>query len=340
MTLLIAGCASNQVAPEPQVQTIESAATNADQATTLVEAPIPTVPRTTKNITSALSVQGRLTDARLSEVSGLAASNLNANRLWAINDSGNLAELYALSLQATVEQVWPVAAQNRDWEALAAASIDGIPYLVIADTGDNLAVYEESFIHLIKEPGNFTNTNKRLTPTSTLRFAYPDRPHNVEALAVSGMFVYLLTKERLSGGIGVPSRIYRLKLQGNESESAQTAVYLGSVQMPTRNLKTRLLTKFLNLDPIQPTDLVITRDDNHAYVLNYLHVLHYERSEDESWQEAFSKTPTVIHHHGLRQAEALTASAHGHIWLTSEKTGARLLAFKGAQSTNASRVSP
>jgi len=346
--LSMVGCAANrapQIATQPEAS--GTAISPPEQKNQSTPSPVPSISsartlpsKPAKKITTTLSVQGRLNDPRLSEVSGLAASNLNENRLWAINDSGNLAELFALTKQATFKQVWKVAASNRDWEALASTSIGGLPYLLVADTGDNLAVHKESRIHLIEEPDETTDISNTPVPVNTIRFSYPDGPQNVEAMAVSGLDIYLLTKERLLKKKASPSRIYRLTLKWDERNSPQTAVYLGTLRMPERSLKTKLLTKFLKLDPLQPTDLVISADDNHAYVLNYIHVLHYERLAGESWPIAFSKPPKVIHQHGLRQAEALTISSDGNVWITSEKIGARLLAFTGVQSSNASRISP
>lgn len=340
--LSIVGCATNrapQITPQPQT----TAAAIAEPEKTISSPTASTntrPPKPAKRITPSLSVQGRLRDPRLGEVSGLAVSNVDSNRLWAINDSGNLPEVYALTKQATFNQVWPVAATNRDWEALASTTIGGLPYLLVADTGDNLTAHEESRLHLIEEPDETTDKNKTLVPVNTIRFSYPDGPHNVEAMAVSGQDIYLLTKERLNQRKIVPSRIYRLTLKRNERNSVQTASFQGTVTMPKRSWKTRLLTKVLKFDPLQPTDLVISSDDTHAYVLNYLHVLHYERSVGDSWPDAFSKPPRVVHHHGLRQAEALTISPDGDVWLTSENVGAQLLAFTSAQSSNASLVSP
>lgn len=335
--LPIIGCAtrpSAPLAPEPEIGAAIESGTAAEPSVSFQPPP-----NSTNKITQYLSVQGRLSDTRLDEVSGLATSMFDENRLWAINDSGNSAELYALTKQATLTQVWPVAVSNRDWEAMASTSVGGVPFLLIADTGDNLTIYEESSIHLIEEPVKPPDSAQPLIPTATIRFTYPEGPQNVEAMAVSGSNIYLLTKERLTSK-RTPSRLYRLTLHGDLKNTIQTAVYEGTVQMPQRGWKTGLVTRLLGIDPIQPTDLVISSDDNHAYVLNYLHVLHYERLAGETWPDALAKPPRIVHRHSLRQAEALTISADNHVWLTSESRGARLLAFTGAKSSNASRVSP
>lgn len=336
----LTGCATNRAPSNPATPQNDTSATTQSSQTAESSNTVNTTTKPNRKITKALRVQGHLSDTRLNEVSGLASSILDSNRLWAINDSGNRAELFAINRQAAFSQVWQVAVSNRDWEAMASTSIGGVPYLLIADTGDNLAVHAEYRLHLIEEPDKDTTPNKPLIPAATIRFNYPDGSHNVEAIAVSGLDVYLLTKERLSNKTSVPSRIYRLALQWDNTDAVQTAVLLGLVQMPKRNWKVGLLTRLLNIDPIQPTDLVISADNNHAYVLNYVHVLHYERFANETWPQALAKQPNILHSHGLRQAEALTITADGNVWITSEKAGARLLAFTGVQSSKASRVSP
>ncbi len=289
-------------------------------------------------------VQGRLRDARLNEISGLAHSQRLPNRLWAINDSGNRAEIFALDTQANLLDVYRIAVSNRDWEAMAATTIAGVPYLLVADTGDNLARHDESRIHFIVEPDKNTGSKQPLIPAFTLRFQYPDGPHNVEAMAVSERNILLVTKERLQKQAATQrSQIYQLPINGdfiNRNQQLPVAQLVGSLTLPKRSLDIGFLTKLLNVDPLQPTDLVISDDNHQAYILNYVQVLHYSRRNNESWVDAFANPPTILYRHGLRQAEALTVSPDGVIWLTSERAGSPLVAINGVQPSSASRVSP
>ncbi len=298
---------------------------------------------TTAHAEIAPGVQGRLNDRRLSEISGLAVSQRVPNRLWAINDSGNRAQLFALDFQAQLEATYDIEGANRDWEALALSTIDEVPYLLVADVGDNLQRYSESYIHFIKEPDNDSDTSTPLTHAFTVTFRFPDGPHNVEAMAVTDQQLLLITKERLSqDGAIVPSRIYRLPEPVSNIDPAGTAVaeFIGFLAQPNRGLRVGLATKLLNIDPLQPTDMVINEAGTQAYVLNYLQVLNYSRLRNETWGEAFAKVPTIFYLHGLRQAEAITVATNETLWLTSEQHGSPLVAISGNRSDVLSSASP
>lgn len=312
------------------------------------------------NVEIIAGVQGRLNDPRMNEISGLAVSQILPDRLWAINDSGNRAQLFAITLSAQLQAVYDINVPNRDWEALGSTSLNGVAYLLVADVGDNLQRYAESRIHFIKEPGQSAteasvDTGTSLTPAFSLTFRFPNGSSNVEAMAITNQQLLLITKERLPPDQSVtPSRIYRLPLPplvnfpdtnatdtlGSDSENTLVAEFIGQLRLPERGLKVGLLTKLLNIDPLQPTDLVINTQGTEAYVLNYLQVLNYSRSGNETWSDAFAKPPRVIHNHGLRQAEALTVTPDDWVYITSERDGAPLIAIRGSNANKASRVSP
>jgi len=299
----------------------------------------PTIPPG-PTLSHELTTQGILTDNRLNEVSGLAVSTRRADRLWALNDSGNSATLFALNTRGQVTGTWPVTAKNRDWEALASMQRNGDSWLLIADTGDNLQQYSESFIHIVQEPDERSSAGASLVPTLSLRFRFEDGSQNVEAMGVSDNTILLLTKAQLQADGGQRSIVYQLPLSLTPTNRLLVAKRQGELQLPERGLAIQLITKLLNIDPLQPTDLVIAPNNTDAWVLNYRQILRYQRSGEESWANAFSKAPISTRIHSLKQAESITADAYGGVWITSEKTEAPLQAFKSIQPNKASRVSP
>ncbi len=332
LSLVLGACANvNKRAPTANNPTqIPSPVPELIQPTTPATPTAPLAPTTptSSSLSFELTTQGQITDARLNEVSGLAASNQSTDVLWAVNDSGNASELYRLNTKAHLLDVWDLSIKNRDWEAMASVLIDGRSYLLVAETGDNLQIHAESRLHIFAEP-DVNNTNEQpLTPITTLRFRYEGGPRNVEAVGVTNNTIYLLSKERLVNGKSVPSEIFRLPLNLTPSDVTLVADNIGKLALPKRGFNIGILTRLLNIDPIQPTDLVFSADGKHAFVLNYVHILHYVKNDNETWLGAFSRTPNITHHHGLRQAEALTANALGEVWVTSEKKNAPLLAFK------------
>lgn len=286
-------------------------------------------PAATPSLTKALSTQGFIRDARLHEISGLAASNYQRDRLWALNDSGNSSQLYRINTAAEVVDSWDLDVKNRDWEAMASVVINGVAYLLVAETGDNLQVHDESRVHIVIEPDHTASPSAPLTPVTTLRFQYEGGPRNVEAMGVSNNEIFFLTKERLVNGKSVASQLFRLPLSLQPSTHTLIAKKIGSLTLPPRGFQIGVLTRLLNIDPMQPTDMSMSTDGQHAFVLNYVQVLHYRKDANETWPDAFSRKPKILHRHGLRQAEAITVNTLGEVWLTTEKTHPPLLGFKG-----------
>lgn len=145
----------------------------------------------------------------LHEMSGLAASRLHDGVFWAHNDSGNDFELFAIDATGRILARIPLeGARARDIEDVAvgpcrAGASESCIYL--GDVGDNRYRHREARIYRMPEPPTL---DERPRAVDVLPFRWPDRPHNVEAIAVdprSGA-VFLWTKEPNSLGI-----VYRLE---------------------------------------------------------------------------------------------------------------------------------
>jgi hypothetical protein len=113
-------------------------------------------------------------------------------------DGGNPPQLILLNHSGTVQKtVYIKGAVNRDWEDMGLAGTD----IYIADIGDNNSVYQEYTFYKFPEPFSSVDT---ISNFETIRFRYPDRPHDAEAFLVdpSTNDIYIITKRDSS------SRIY------------------------------------------------------------------------------------------------------------------------------------
>jgi hypothetical protein len=123
---------------------------------------------------------GLITNGELDEVSGIAASRVHDDVLWAVEDSGNPARLYAISRRGRVLARYSLeGAKNKDWEDLASFDLDGKHYLLLADTGDNGGQRRDFILHVFEEPSSLRNgTLKPAAGRSTRRMARgsPHRP--------------------------------------------------------------------------------------------------------------------------------------------------------------------
>lgn len=155
---------------------------------------------------------GTIQRSGLTESSGIVRSPTRPDVFWTIEDSGNEPALYAMdSTGRDLGRVVVRGATNEDWEAIAAGPCPGGSCLYIGDTGDNLEARPSRTIYRVREPWATAGEAVPGVPpdepvdgavdAERVVFRYADRPHDVEAMVVSGDgAVHLITKGR-SGGI-------------------------------------------------------------------------------------------------------------------------------------------
>jgi len=286
-----------------------------------------------------------LANRGLREASGLAASRLREDLLWAINDSGGKARLYALGLDGRDRgSVRVEGVKNRDWEDLASFQLDGGAYLLIADVGDNLAKRRTSVLYAVAEPpirGEKLGKNAEVPVSWTLRFRYEDGSRDCEAVAVdaSGGRILLLTKRRF------PSVLYELPLAGRGHDEVALARRVTEVphlprpssrRWPMLGAGRRSLSRLASF----ATAMDLAADGSAAAVLTYGDAFLFSRSSGESWAEAFARPPRQIVLPRLRQAEALAFVPDGHtLYVTSEGRRAPLLRLDPEDRASGSRSS-
>ena len=130
----------------------------------------------------------------LEESSALAIAD---EVVWTLNDSGNTAVLFALSLQGQILAEVPIGnARNVDWESLAQDE----SHFFVADTGNNLNSRDRLVIYRIPKPR--LNSENIAAEFISIRYAgYKSgnmSSHNfdAEALAVRGDELWLFSKNR------------------------------------------------------------------------------------------------------------------------------------------------
>ena len=146
----------------------------------------------------------------LEESSALAIAD---EVVWTLNDSGNTAVLFALSLQGQILAEVPIGnARNVDWESLAQDE----SHFFVADTGNNLNSRDRLVIYRIPKPR--LDSENIAAEFISIRYAGYESgnmsSHNfdAEALAVRGDELWLFSKNRGNGN----SDLYRLpKLPGD-----------------------------------------------------------------------------------------------------------------------------
>jgi len=271
---------------------------------------------------------GSLGSWNLDEASGLAPSRRRDDLLWAINDSGNKPKLYAVGLNGSDLGSVRVygASESVDWEDLASLELDGKPYLLVADIGDNMSWRRQLALYAVEEPElGVDGPPERADVAWSLRFRYADGAHDCEAFgfdATSGQ-VLLVTKR------DVPPVLFGFDLGDPQDQTERVARRLGELGMLPQPTKADYREdRMRGRTRSQVTALSIAPDGAAAVVLTYRDAYQFTRSEGESWADAFARAPQRIPVPPMPQKEALTFTRVGRtLFTTSEQRPAPLFRF-------------
>jgi hypothetical protein len=129
----------------------------------------------------------------LTEASGLAASRIHADTLYAHNDSGDTARVFMLDTKGQLRNTVSVeGAAAVDWEDIAVGKCPSGHCVFVGDIGDNNLERTSYQIYRFAEP-TLTQTSVR---AEAFRFSYPDGPHNAETLFADALgALYVVTKK-------------------------------------------------------------------------------------------------------------------------------------------------
>jgi hypothetical protein len=173
---------------------------------------------------------GRFVNKEFNEASGVVASSVEPGVFWGNNDSGNDERLFAFDTAGrAIGTVRIRDVKNRDWEALASGPCPQGTCVYIGDIGDNSARRDNLIVHKLVEP---TTTTGTVTPVASLKLAYADGPHDVEAMyAGPDGSLWLVTKRpaRSATGAPRPSRVYHIPPAAWQQPGRFTATVVDSV---------------------------------------------------------------------------------------------------------------
>jgi hypothetical protein len=261
----------------------------------------------------------------IQEASGLAVSPKDSRFLWAVNDSGGTADLHLFDTDGTERgQVKVTDANNLDWEDLASFTLDGKSWLLIADTGDNLAIRKTVTLHIIGEPklpADGRNLADHAAAGWRIDFSYEAGPRDCESVAVDPVREKIILVSKRTQ----PPEVYELPLRASKNPGPVVATKIGSL---------RTDSPAGNLIPLanQPVAMDISADGSLAAIATYYGVFLFPRQPAESWTEAFAKQPKPLAPHGLAQAESLAISKDGKtLFVVSEGRNSPIVRYQTAR---------
>jgi len=247
-----------------------------------------------------------LSDARISESSGLSASRRYPGHLWTHNDSGNSARLFLINLDGqTVATVNLEGASKIDWEDMAVAGTGQDAWVYVGDIGDNSKARPNIVVYRFREPElNVTAPPVTLSvPWEKMTLTYPDGANNAETLLATGDgHLIVITKN-----VG-PSQVFKTT-EPFAANTLQTLASIGQYNFCAADLRSCLATGG-DLSP----------DGTHLVVRSYTDAYEWTLPAGILWTEIWSIAPQITLLPVTKQGESICYSADGeHLYMTSEQ---------------------
>jgi hypothetical protein len=266
-----------------------------------------------------------LTDPRVSEMSGLAASRRQRDRYWVLNDSGDEARIYLIDGRGKVlREVSVEGAENHDWEALESYEADGKAWLLIGDVGDNGAVRDFVTLWRVEEPDP-SRRQTRSARAERIDFRYEDGPRDSEAVTVdlARQEVLIFSKRT------VPAVMYRLPLAATGGPHvAERVAALDGIPQPSEDEIARggRVARYR----AQVTGASMDCSGDGLMVLSYDSLHRYRRQPGQDWADALpGQVPARVPLRLLPQAEAMSFDATcRNLYVGSERVPVPLLRYR------------
>ncbi len=275
---------------------------------------------------------GEVSDDLLDEVSGLVASRKNPSALWVHNDSGHPSELYLISAQGQLlATYWLADAENVDWEdmAIGPGPEEGETYLYVGDIGDNVAMYDERYVHRFIEPVYHPASAAvidTITHYDRLGFFYREGSVDAETLLLdpTTQDLFVLTKEMSE------IRVYQFRYPPTPP-FRQPAELVATLPFDGANLLDRLVG-----GDISP-------DGKEVLLKTYGHVLYWHRADTTISLPALLQLPAdtlpyVVEPQG--EAIGFAADGSGYYTLSERNFGMDLHLYFYPRNKTDSTASP
>ena len=242
-----------------------------------------------------------LENRSINESSGLAASRRHAGRLWTHNDSGDKPRLFCFDHKGKHLGTSKIRnAKAVDWEDMCSFELDGRPWLLIGDFGDNAKRRKSCSLYLVPEP---EDPKSESTVAASFKLTYSTGSMDCEAVGVDPVGRKLLFVEKKRW---VTCRVFEADLPTPRKSDGKIEL----VAQPIALISVPLATA-----------MDISPDGLRAIVLTLGQAFEFSRGPKETWKQAFSRKPRTVDMPPRKQGEAICYDRNGlDLFLTSELT--------------------
>lgn len=258
-------------------------------------------------IFSGLTAQAthKVKDKQLDEISGIAASRVNAGLYYVHNDSGGKSEVYVLDGKGKTRHtlILPYFV-NRDWEDIAVGPgpEPDVSYVYVGEIGDNKAQYSNIVLYRFREPDlskviKKKPTSSEIADISAVSIMFEDGARDCETLMIdpANGDVYLVSKREQKVGL------YQIKA-------------------PLADAGINVARRILDLDFALAVGGDISPQRDKVIIKTYEKVYCWSLEPGQGIKDALSQPPTELPYVIEPQGEAICWSADGKKYFTlSEK---------------------
>ena len=252
-----------------------------------------------------MRVAGQLGDPQVNESSGLALSHANsaeADHFWTHNDSGDTPRLFLMTANGVIRHELHLDVPRAiDWEDMCSFELDGEPYLLVGDVGDNGHTRQQVTLWLLRDPSrealDAAGDKPFVVPAlRKIDFTYADGPQDCESVAFDPTTntVVIVTKILPQRTTTIDTAgVYEFPLP--DADTVEPLVLERVADLPLR------ITVGMDISP----------DGQRAVVSTYGDAWEYLRGNDETWAQAFAKPPRQIQLGPRGQSETVAYGADG-----------------------------
>lgn len=268
----------------------------------------------------------------IQEASGIARSGRETCVFWVHDDSGAPPVLYAIDgAGGHLGEAW-LDVPAVDWEDVAAFSLGGAPFLLVADTGNNglsrssvsLIVLPEPERHATAAPWNIT-----VHDVVSITLRYPDGGFDIEAVAVDPDADQILVVSKGATQLPVdPSgpnqALYTASLAQALSDREATLAFETFIPGIRAGPGDPTAEYNYGVGGGRTTAMDLRPDRGEVAILTYREILAWPRSPSQSWSDALGGVPRAIAvpDPGKDQMEGLAYSHDGGMLLVADELGA------------------
>ena len=228
---------------------------------------------------------GKLTDDRLNEISGIAASSIKKNSFWVHNDSGDSARVFFINQNGNLKGTVAFNEKAKDCEDIAVGiGMAKGSYVYLADIGDNIEWRGKVFIYVFKEKDLLKSiAKKHIDEYKRTALEYEDGMFNAEAMMIDNIdsLLYIVTKGKQS------TFLYFAKLRD------------------IFNREKVVMNRIAQLSCTNITGGDISQNGKEILLKNYDSIFYWKRNKGEPVYETLHRYATIVPYKKESQGEAI-----------------------------------